>query len=55
MKSFSAALVSFCLLTLPALAEQPWIPLFNGVDLSGWTPKFAGQPCGENFAGTFRV
>ena len=55
MKSFSAALVSFCLLTLPALAEQPWIPLFNGVDLSGWTPKFAGHPCGENFADTFRV
>ena len=54
MKSLSAALASFCLLTLPALAEHPWIPLFNGVDLSGWTPKFTGHPCGENFAGTFR-
>ena len=55
MKSLPAALASFCLLTLPALAEQPWIPLFNGVDLSGWAPKFAGHPSGENFADTFRV
>lgn len=38
-----------------ASAEAPWIPLFNGKDLSGWTPKFTKHPLGENFANTFRV
>jgi len=32
-----------------------WIPLFNGKNLDGWTPKIRGYPCGENFANTFRV
>jgi len=32
-----------------------WEPLFNGEDLSGWTPKIAGHPLGENFGDTFRV
>lgn len=32
-----------------------WIPLFNGRDLTGWTPKIRGYPLGENFGGTFRV
>jgi hypothetical protein len=35
--------------------ENPWIPLFNGKNLDGWTAKFRGHPCGENFADTFRV
>jgi len=29
------------------------IPLFNGVDLNGWTPKFSGHPVGENYRNTF--
>jgi len=32
-----------------------WIPLFNGQDLKGWTPKFTGHPLGENYNDTFRV
>ena len=32
-----------------------WIQLFNGKDLSGWTPKIKGYPAGENFGNTFRV
>ena len=32
-----------------------WIPLFNGKDLDGWTPKITKHPVGENFADTFRV
>jgi hypothetical protein len=32
-----------------------WRPLFNGKDLSGWTPKITGYEAGENFADTFRV
>jgi hypothetical protein len=32
-----------------------WITLFNGEDLSGWTPKFAGHELGVNHLDTFRV
>lgn len=32
-----------------------WIQLFNGKDLTGWTPKISGHAAGENFADTFRV
>ena len=35
-------------------AEQ-WEVLFNGKDLTGWTPKFKGYELGENYANTFRV
>jgi hypothetical protein len=38
-----------------ASAESPWIPLFNGKDLSGWTPKIRHHPLGENHANTFSV
>ena len=31
------------------------MPLFNGRNLDGWTPKIAGRALGENFADTFRV
>jgi len=40
----------------PATPEAAaWIPLFNGRDLSGWTPKIRGHDPGVNFARTFRV
>jgi hypothetical protein len=32
-----------------------WISLFNGKDLTGWTPKIVGYEAGENFGNTFRV
>jgi hypothetical protein len=32
-----------------------WIPLFNGRDLTGWTPKIRGYELGVNHADTFRV
>jgi hypothetical protein len=32
-----------------------WIPLFNGRDLEGWTPKIRYHKVGENFGNTFRV
>lgn len=36
--------------------EAPeWTPLFNGMDLTGWTPKIRGLELGEDPAGTFRV
>ena len=36
-------------------AETGWISLFNGKDLTGWTPKIKGYELGENFGETFRV
>lgn len=36
-------------------ANHPWVSLFNGRNLDGWTIKIAGHPIGENFADTFRV
>ena len=32
-----------------------WVPLFNGKDLDGWTPKIKGYEAGDNFGNTFRV
>ncbi|MEN1678340.1 MAG: DUF1080 domain-containing protein [Planctomycetota bacterium] len=40
---------------LAATHAEEWRPLFNGKDLTGWTPKITGRPAGENFADTFRV
>lgn len=35
--------------------DDAWIPLFNGRDLTGWTPKIVGYEAGDNFGNTFRV
>ena len=35
--------------------SNQWRALFNGKDLSGWTPKFAGHEAGINYLNTFRV
>ncbi|MEZ6055988.1 MAG: DUF1080 domain-containing protein [Planctomycetaceae bacterium] len=32
-----------------------WVSIFNGKDLTGWTPKIKGYEYGDNFADTFRV
>ena len=32
-----------------------WRPLFNGRDLTGWTPKIRRHALGDNYANTFRV
>ena len=36
-------------------APPAWIRLFNGRDLTGWTPKIRGYALGDNHADTFRV
>lgn len=48
---------SAALLTLSAHAEDngKWVSLFNGKDLTGWTPKIKGYEFGENVDDTFRV
>lgn len=36
-------------------SRPEWKSLFNGKDLSGWTPKIRYSPAGENWGNTFRV
>ncbi len=36
-------------------AENEWISLFNGEDLSGWTVKITGSEIGDDPLNTFRV
>ncbi len=35
--------------------EPQWISMFNGENLDGWTPKFAGHELGENYLDTFQA
>ena len=42
-------------LTMPKAEARDWLQLFNGKDLSGWTPKFAKHDLGVNVNDTFRV
>lgn len=35
--------------------DPEWIPIFNGKDLTGWSPKFTGREYGENYLNTFQV
>lgn len=35
--------------------EGKWESLFNGKDLTGWSPKIRGCKAGENYKNTFRV
>lgn len=63
MKTAARSLLAFLVAvsTIPARAADnaasgcKWVPLFNGKDLTGWTPKITGYKLGENFGNTFRV
>lgn len=35
--------------------KSEWLQLFNGKDLTGWTPKISGHELGDNYQNTFRV
>jgi hypothetical protein len=50
-----AALGSLALSNAAEEGGHPWISLFNGKNLEGWTPRIAGHALGENFANTFQV
>ncbi len=52
--SWSILFLLTAALLLPLQASD-WVTLFNGKDLSGWTPKIAKYPLGENAFNTFRV
>lgn len=47
----------FAALDVAAATNAPdeWIPLFNGKNLDGWTPKIRYHELGDNFKNTFRV
>ncbi|MEZ5401233.1 MAG: DUF1080 domain-containing protein [Bryobacteraceae bacterium] len=52
----TGARILLVLAAAPLMAQSgEWIQLFNGKDLTGWTPKITGYPAGENYANTFRV
>ncbi len=36
-------------------SNEKWVQIFNGRDLTGWTPKIRYHDLGDNFANTFRV
>lgn len=40
---------------IPKADAEGFIPLFNGKDLTGWTPKFADEQLGNNYNQTFVV
>jgi hypothetical protein len=47
--------LGFSIQAAEASKPEPWVPLFNGRNLDGWTPKITGYALGENVAQTFRV
>jgi hypothetical protein len=50
-----ATLAGLLAASASAHSADGWVDLFNGRDLTGWTPKITGYPLGENFGDTFRV
>lgn len=60
MKKILFLTASFMILLLLGSCQQKneqneWISLFNGEDLTGWTPKITGYEVGDNYGNTFRV
>lgn len=57
MRALAAFLATVLAATTAAASDaaEKWVPMFNGKDLRGWTPKFTGSPAGENVLDTFRV
>jgi hypothetical protein len=53
------SLLALLCCTASAFAAEPekdgFVSIFNGKDLTGWTPKITGYELGENYADTFRV
>lgn len=58
--AFVRGMIAISLVLCSAIAmagdgDARWIPLFNGQNLDGWTPKIRGYELGDNFGNTFRV
>lgn len=53
---YCVVIFSLMILCLDAGAKgRPWVTIFNGKNLEGWTPKIKGHLAGKNFNDTFRV
>lgn len=52
---FVFLLINQAFAQLPKAEPTDWQQLFNGKDLTGWTPKIRGYALGDNFGNTFRV
>lgn len=52
---FAALLLIVLAAPLRAGDRDGWVPLFNGKNLDGWTPKIKGFDLGVNHLDTFRV
>ena len=52
---FLAALLAVSAAAQTYAEREDWIQLFNGRDLTGWTPKVNGYALGQNYGKTFRV
>jgi len=50
-----ACVLGGCLSEQTSFSDSDWIDLFNGKDLSGWTPKINGHKFGDDPARIFRV
>lgn len=50
-----AAMTATAVPAQPGPTGDDWIDLFNGADLTGWTPKIRYAEAGENVGDTFRV
>lgn len=50
-----AILLAIGIAAQPVQRRTTWTPLFNGKDLTGWTPKIKGLPLGQDPKRTFRV
>lgn len=48
-------LIFSCNTAKSSINDEEWISLFNGKDLTGWTPKIYSYEAGNNFANTFRI
>jgi hypothetical protein len=59
MYTYTTALILALCIGLSPLAtaadDGEWVSIFNGKDLSGWTPKIRYHELGDNFGNTFRV
>lgn len=53
IRTLALGLLAAC--SLAHAEEGKWVSLFNGKDLTGWTPKVRGFKAGENPDNTFRV
>ena len=50
-----ALISASCLISACSASEPKWEVIFDGEDLTGWTPKIVGQDAGSDTAQMFRV